>query len=366
MPWTLQSETGRLTDVLLCRPDNYDWIPTNAIARATLLSGTPLDRARLDAEYAEFEAALHEAGVTRHYLMPEAHLKYQVYTRDSSQVSPLGPVLTMLAMPQRRGEYASVLNFFDNRMWKMATAGTVEGGDIHLIRPGLAAIGTSGGRTDPAGAAQYAGWLRAEGWEVMVVPFDDHFLHLDVIFSMCAPGLALACPDALPPQFLDWLRDHQIRLIPVGYREAMADMACNVLALGRDRVLSPRHSTLTNAALRAHTLVRLWEVDPVNGAYCRAHDRKRAISACVRARHAAVGPLRSRPGGLSARSCIPGDKVAGLFGKHGRRGIGVGTDQAGKHAAVTDTKPLEPAKFQLRVDHTFGVRPHSAGSHRMI
>ncbi|MEY3307466.1 MAG: hypothetical protein RLZZ413_1504 [Pseudomonadota bacterium] len=94
MTWTLQSETGRLRDVLLCRPDNYAWIPTNAIARATLSSGTPLDRARLDAEYAEFEAALDQAGVTRHYLTPEAHLKYQVYTRDSSQVSPLGPVLT--------------------------------------------------------------------------------------------------------------------------------------------------------------------------------------------------------------------------------------------------------------------------------
>jgi N-dimethylarginine dimethylaminohydrolase len=242
---------------LLCRPDNYAWIPTNAIARATLSSGTPLDRAQLDAEYAEFEAALDQAGVTRHYLTPEAHLKYQVYTRDSSQVSPLGPVLTMLAMPQRRGEYAAILDFYDTKMWKMATAGTVEGGDIHLIRPGLAAIGTSGGRTDPAGAAQYADWLRAEGWEVMVVPFDDHFLHLDVIFSMCAPGLALACPDALPPEFLDWLRDHQIRLINVSYREAMADMACNVLALGGDRVLSPRHSTSTNSALRAEGITVL-------------------------------------------------------------------------------------------------------------
>jgi len=257
MTWTLQSETGRLTDVLLCRPDNYAWIPTNAIARATLSSGTPLDRARLDAEYTEFEAALDQAGVTRHYLTPEAHLNYQVYTRDSSQVSPLGPVLTMLAMPQRRGEYAAILDFYDNRMWKMATAGTVEGGDIHLIRPGLAAIGTSGGRTDPEGAAQYANWLRTEGWEVRIVPFDDHFLHLDVIFSMCAPGLALACTDALPPDFLDWLRDHQIRLINVSYREAMADMACNVLALGQDRVLSPRHSVSTNAALRAEGITVL-------------------------------------------------------------------------------------------------------------
>lgn len=256
MTWTLHTETGRLTDVLLCKPENYAWIPTNAIARATLSSGAPMDRSALMAEYAEFEAALGEAGVTCHYLTPEAHLPYQVYTRDSSQVSPGGPVLTMLAMPQRRGEYASVLNFC-GPMWKMATTGTLEGGDIHLIRPGLAAIGSSGGRTSLEGAQQYAGWLRDEGWEVIIVPFDDHFLHLDVIFSMCAPGLALVCPDALPPTFLDWLRDHQIRVIDVGYRQAMADMACNVLALGEGRVLSPRHSVSTNAALRAEGITVL-------------------------------------------------------------------------------------------------------------
>ncbi len=257
MTWTLESETGRLTDVLLCRPDNYGWIPTNSIAKATLAANAPFDRAALNAEYAEFEAALDQAGVRRHYLTPEDHLRYQVYTRDSSQTSPGGPVLTMLAMPQRRGEYASVLSFFDNAMWKLATRGTVEGGDIHLIRPGLAAIGTSGGRTDPAGAEQYADWLRELGWEVMVVPFDDHFLHLDVIFSMAAPGLALACTEALPDTFITWCRDHQIRLIDVGYRETMADMACNVLALGADRVISPRHSTRTNAALRAEGLTIL-------------------------------------------------------------------------------------------------------------
>ncbi len=256
MTWTLESETGRLTDVLLCRPDNYAWIPTNAIARATLSSGTAMDRAALIAEYAEFEAALTEAGVARHYLTPEPHLPYQVYTRDSSQTSPLGPALTMLAMPQRRGEYASVLKFH-GPVWKMATAATVEGGDIHLIRPGLAAIGTSGGRTEQAGAEQFAGWLRDAGWEVRIVPFDDHFLHLDVIFSMCAPGLALACLEALPDDFTGWLRDHQIRLIEVGYREAMADMACNVLALGGDRVLSPRHSLRINAALRAEGIAVL-------------------------------------------------------------------------------------------------------------
>lgn len=254
MVWTLSTETGRLSDVLLCGPDHYGWIPTNAIARATLAAGRPMDRSALHAEYAEFEAALDSAGVRRHYLTPDPLLPYQVYTRDSSQVSPGGPVLTTLAMPQRRGEVAAVLDFYGWPMWKAATAGTLEGGDIHLIRPGLAAIGTSGGRTSQAGADQYAGWLRALGWDVAVVPFDDHFLHLDVIFSMAAPGLALVCPDALPDSFTAWLRDRQIRVIEVGYRAAMEDMACNVLALGAGRVLSPRHSRITNAALRAEGL----------------------------------------------------------------------------------------------------------------
>jgi N-dimethylarginine dimethylaminohydrolase len=253
----LTSETDRLTDVLLCRPDHYAWIPTNAIARATLEAGRPMDRQALMAEYAEFEAALEAAGVARHYLTPDPILPYQVYTRDSSQTLPDGPALTMLAMPQRRGEHAAILDFYGGRLRHHATAGTVEGGDVHLIRPGLAAIGHSGGRTSEAGAAQLAGWLRALGWEVRLVPFDDHFLHLDVIFCMAAEGLAVACPDALPADFPAWLSARGIRTFEVGYREAMADMACNLLALGGGRVLSPRHSARTNAALRAEGLTVL-------------------------------------------------------------------------------------------------------------
>ena len=34
--WTVSSETGALTDVLVCPPDHYRWIPTNTIVRRTL------------------------------------------------------------------------------------------------------------------------------------------------------------------------------------------------------------------------------------------------------------------------------------------------------------------------------------------
>lgn len=155
-------------------------------------------------------------------------------------------------MPQRRGEYASLLNFHGahDGFYKYTTAGTVEGGDIHIVRPGLLIIGHSGVRTNEAGAAQFGGFFTEQGWEVKHVPFAEHFLHLDVLFCMATPQLAVACIDVLGEDFEAYLAARQIRTIRATYPEVMA-MSCNLLALGDDRVISPAHSTRLNARLRA-------------------------------------------------------------------------------------------------------------------
>ncbi|EHL97373.1 Amidinotransferase [Acetobacteraceae bacterium AT-5844] len=255
--WRVASETGLLKEVLVCPPDHYRWLPTNSIARHTLAGDRQAPApAHLAAQHAELVAAMEQAGVTVHRLTPEPHLPYMVYTRDSVVVTHRGPVLCQLERPQRRGEYAGLIDFHaahGSRFWKKSSAGTLEGGDIHIIRPGLAVIGHSGGRTDEAGAEQLAGWLRAEGWEVRLEPFDEHFLHLDVLFCMAAPGLAVACTDVLEPDFIAWLKAHGIRCVPVSYRDVMA-LGCNILALGAGRVVSARGSTALNAALRAEGL----------------------------------------------------------------------------------------------------------------
>jgi arginine deiminase len=256
--WKIDSETGVLQDVLLCPPTHYHWIDTNAVAHATLASGAPADTKRRLSQYHQLEGALTTAGVTIHHTVPEPQLPYQVYTRDSSQTTPWGPVLTTLAMPQRRGEYASLLNFhaqYDG-FYKYTSAGTVEGGDIHIIRPGLLIIGHSGVRTNPAGAAQFAGFFTEQGWEVETVPFAEHFLHLDVLFCMANPRLAVACIDVLGDAFETFLNDRQIQVIHASYAEVMA-MSCNLLALGNDRVISPQHSTRLNAVLRAEGITVL-------------------------------------------------------------------------------------------------------------
>lgn len=254
--FAVSSETGRLREVLLCPPDHYRWIPTNAVVRRTLAREGQPDPAALAAQHGELRAALAQAGVAIHLLPPAPHLPYMAYTRDQAVVTPWGPVLCQLERPQRRGEYASVLDWHaaqGSAFWRLSSAGTLEGGDVHLIRPGLAVIGVSGGRTDEAGAAQLAAWLREAGWECRCEPFDEHFLHLDLLFAMAAPGLALACAEALDPGFLAWLGGHGIRVVPVTYAEAMR-LGCNVVALGGGRVLSEAGNRRVNAALRAEGL----------------------------------------------------------------------------------------------------------------
>ncbi|MCW6509970.1 dimethylarginine dimethylaminohydrolase family protein [Lichenifustis flavocetrariae] len=255
MVWTIDSETGVLTDVLLGTPDHYHWIHSNAIATQTLGTGRQIDVQRLQNQFRQLEDAFDAAGVKRHYVEVESHLPYQVYTRDSSQTTPWGPVLTQLALPARRGEAAAILRFHgaSDGFWRYASRGTIEGGDIHIIRPGLLVLGWSGVRTTQEGAEQFAGWFREQGWEVRLEPFAEHFLHLDVLFCMAAAGLAVACIEVLGDGFRDWLAAHDIQVVEASYREVMA-MSCNLLALGRDRVISPRHSTRINAALRAEGL----------------------------------------------------------------------------------------------------------------
>lgn len=254
--WAVSSETGTLTDVLVCPPDHYRWIPANAIARRTLGAGQQPSVMALKAQHGELVAALEQGGVRVHALRPEPQLPYMVYTRDSAVVTPWGPVLCQLQRSERRGEYAALLEFHGQDFWRLSRTGTLEGGDIHVIRPGLAVVGASGGRTDLAGAEEFAAWLRAEGWECRVESFDEHFLHLDVLFCMAAPGLAVACLDVLPPDFIAWLKGHGIRCIGVPYRDAMA-LGCNLLCLGRDRVISAAASRDLNAALRAEGLTVL-------------------------------------------------------------------------------------------------------------
>ena len=76
-------------------------------------------------------------------------------------------------------------------------------------------------------------------------PFDPHFVHIDVIVCMVAPGLAVICAEAAPPGLQDWLEGLGLELIEVTYRDCM-ELGANVMCLGEDRVVSTRRASALN------------------------------------------------------------------------------------------------------------------------
>ena len=251
--WGVDSEYGRLLDVLLCPPDHFRWLPSSAISRATLDAGHAFDPALAARQHAEMVSVYEQAGVRVHLLEPDPALPYQVFARDSSINVPDGPIVTQCAQWWRRGEYAPVIHFYERcgvPIKQMVTAGSFEGGDFMIVEPGVAAIGTGEERTQERAARQVAGWLEADGWEVRVERIPPHFLHLDVLACMLGPGLAAVCVEQASTGFVGWLEGKGVEIVPVSLADALS-LGVNGVCLGGDRVLSTAESADLNGRLRA-------------------------------------------------------------------------------------------------------------------
>ncbi len=251
--WGSDSEYGLLRDVLLGKPDFYHWRATSSISKATLASGATFDLQAAHAQHREMVDAYESAGVRVHFLEPEPALPYQVYTRDSSAMTPYGALVCQMHQSWRRGEYAPVIRFYQDQgipIYDMVSAAAFEGGDFNVIEPGCLLLGFCGERSEEPAARQIAGWFEAEGWEVKLARIDPFYVHIDLMVCMLAEKLAAVCLDTTSDEVLDWLRAKKIELVPVNFRDTML-LGCNVMSLGGERVLSTRQSKDLNAKLRA-------------------------------------------------------------------------------------------------------------------
>jgi arginine deiminase len=281
-PWGVDSEYGRLLDVLLCPPDHFRWLPTSAISRATLESGRAFDPARARRQHAAMVSVYEDAGVRCHFLEPDPNLPYQVFARDSSVTMPGGAVIAQLHQSWRRGEYAPAIRFYQASgipIRAMVTAAALEGGDVMIVEPGCVLIGAGESRTEEPAARQLASWFEEEGWEARVEPIPERYVHIDVLISVLAPRLAAVCFDAVSVSLVEWLRSRGFELIPVSAEDA-SHLGVNAISLGGERVLSAESAVGLNAALRAHGLTLLDpELDAFTlgggGAHCLAQALRR-------------------------------------------------------------------------------------------
>jgi len=281
-PWGADSEYGTLRDVLLCRPDHFRWLPTSSISKATLAAGLTFDHDLAMRQHAEMVDAYRDAGVNVHFLEPDPALPYQVYARDSSFMTPHGAVVTQMHQWWRRGEYAPVIRFYEDAgvpIHGMISAGTLEGGDVIIVEPGLLLIGNGEERTDQASARQLGGWFEALGWEVRIEPIPSHFVHIDVLVSILAPKLAAVCVEAASTGLVAWLRDAGFEILEVSIEDAFG-LGVNAISLGEDRVISTRRSERLNEQLRALGMTVFdpdLEMFPLGGggAHCLAQPLRR-------------------------------------------------------------------------------------------
>jgi N-dimethylarginine dimethylaminohydrolase len=251
--WGVDSETGLLRDVLLGPPDNFKWLPTSAISKATLESGAKFDHELAMSQHRELVSIYESAGVTVHMLEPDPALPYQVFARDSSVMTPNGAVVTQMAQQWRRGEYAPVIRFYQDNdlpIRRMITAGSIEGGDVTIVEPGVMLIGNGEERTQIQAARQLAEWMEAEGWEVRIEPIPGQFVHIDVLVSILAPKLAAVCVESASGGLVGWLREKGFEILEVSTADAF-ELGVNAISLGGERVISTAGSAKLNDQMRA-------------------------------------------------------------------------------------------------------------------
>jgi N-dimethylarginine dimethylaminohydrolase len=254
--WGMDSEYGVLKDVLIGPMDNYSWQSGNAMSRRSMRLGRQYDEKIARTQYEEMLSAYRSAGVTPHLLQQDENLPYQLYARDSSVMTPWGPIVTQMYSPWRRGEWLEIIRFYqenDIPIYDVITAGSLEGGDFMVLEPGVILCGYSGERTSKAGIEQMRSWVEAEGWEFKAYEFDPYFLHLDVKVAMLSEKLAAVCCQAVEDELLEWFASKKIEIIDISYRSVL-ELGVNVVALGNDRALIPEQSKELIEKSRAHGL----------------------------------------------------------------------------------------------------------------
>ena len=283
--WGFQNETDPLTDVLLGSSAHLYHRATSSLSRKDLRDN-PCDIQTAQAQHAELVSAYRHHNVNIHMLEPEPELTMQVYSRDSSVMTPYGAIITAMANWWRRGENYAAIRMYEKLgipIYDMVTAGTFEGGDFNVIEEGCVLIGCGGARTQEEGARQVASWFEAEGWEVRLAFFDEYYVHIDLMVVPIAEKLTAVCLDCTESGLVDWLKAKGHEIIDVPFRQTM-ELGCNLMSLGNDRVIVPTASTTLSENLKARgfdvTCVDTAEISKTGGGiHCMAQALRRKKAA---------------------------------------------------------------------------------------
>lgn len=191
-----------------------------------------------------------------------------IYTHDPCTMTNNGLIVCNMGKLKRSKEPNHLKRFFQSInipiIGKIESPGTLEGGDIVWINKHTVAVG-EGYRSNSEGINQFKKLLGKQAKEIIPVALPhwegpNDCLHLMSNLSPIDENLFLVYSRLLPVSFIKYLLDYKIKLIEVPDEEYYS-MGCNVLAMGKGKVIMLEGNPITQKRLEAEGV----EVKTYNG-----------------------------------------------------------------------------------------------------
>jgi N-dimethylarginine dimethylaminohydrolase len=253
------SMVGTLERVLVCSPRTAGWNQPErrAIWKDLGFYHAP-DFTIAQSQHEALCRELKAAGANVIELPPAPDLSLDaVYTHDSSFPTSYGLIIMRPGKPNRVAEgprHAAFCKTLDiPTLATITTPGTAEAGDIVWLDSKTLLIG-HGYRTNRAGIQQIRDLLSPEKVEVLSAPLPhgpgpSACLHLMSLISLLDDHTALVDLPWLAVETVEFLKSREFTFIEIDSAERDT-LACNVLALGNNRLLAIEENRNTNARLR--------------------------------------------------------------------------------------------------------------------
>ena len=250
--------TGALERVMVCSPRTAGWNQPDRVARWQELGfhhapDFKISQSQHDALCRELETA----GAEIVEMPPATELSLDaVYTHDASLPSDDGLIVMRPGKTNRVPEgphHASLCATRDiPTLGTIISPGTTEAGDIVWLDPKTLLIG-QGYRTNAAGIQQMRALLDPKGVEVLSAPLPygpgpSACLHLMSLISLLDEHTAIVDLPWLAVETVELLKSRGFNFIEIDPSERDT-LACNVLALGNNRLLAIEENHETNARL---------------------------------------------------------------------------------------------------------------------
>ncbi|MBS4199284.1 dimethylarginine dimethylaminohydrolase family protein [Bacillus sp. FJAT-49732] len=227
------TEYETLHKVILCEP-KYMKIKEVINETQKQYKKENIDSKLATIQHREFIKSLRQQGVEVILIPPSQQYPEQVFTRDIGFTIGSTLFVAEMANDIRLGEEQALKNILMEKriLFQDLTKGIIEGGDV-IINRNTVYIGISS-RTNDKAMEQLKKFLT--DYEIVPIPFDEQYLHLDCVFNIISPNEALYFPGALNQKTIELLKT-RFQLVEVTANEQFT-LGTNVLSIGKKRVFS--------------------------------------------------------------------------------------------------------------------------------